>query len=103
MQRQRFITAIKNVTEKKKSSKAQLDLIVPIKLTTTTERGRKEKRKKWKRSYRASQNIKIINDFLESLLPECFPSLGVTVHLTSLGCPPTLRLSLDLLWGKLRF
>ena len=27
----------------------------------------------------------------------------VTVHLTSLGCPPTLRLSLDLLWGQLRF
>ena len=28
--------------------------------------------------------------FLESLLPESFPSLGVTVYLTSLGCPPTL-------------
>ena len=32
-----------------------------------------------------------------------FPLLGVTVHLTSLGWPPTLRCSLDLLWGQLRF
>ena len=33
------------------------------------------------------------NDFLESLLSESFPSLGITVHLTSLGCPPTLLIS----------
>jgi len=32
---------------------------------------------------------------------ESFPSLGVTVHFTSLGCPPTLCWSLDLLWGQL--
>ena len=31
-----------------------------------------------------------------------FPLLGVTVHLTSLGCPPALCCSLDLLWGQLR-
>ena len=31
--------------------------------------------------------------FLESLLSESFPSLGVTVHLTSLGCPQTLLIS----------
>ena len=55
------------------------------------------------RIYRISQNIRIINAFLESLLSESFPSLGVTVHLTSLGCPPKLCLSLDLLWGHLRF
>ena len=30
-------------------------------------------------------------------------SLGVTALLTSLGCPPTLCWSLDLLWGQLRF
>ena len=30
------------------------------------------------------------HDFLESLLSESFPSLEVTVHLTSFGCPPTL-------------
>ena len=38
--------------------------------------------------------------FLESLLSEFFPSLGVTAHLTSLGC--TVLIS-DLLWGQLRF
>ena len=32
-----------------------------------------------------------------------FCLLGVTVHLTSLGCPPTLCWSLDLPWGQLRF
>ena len=41
--------------------------------------------------------------FLESLLSGSFPSLGATVHLPSLGCPPTLCWSLDLLWGQLRF
>ena len=61
------------------------------------------KKKKSKRIYRTSQNIRIINVFLESLLSASFPSLGVTVHLTSLGCPPTLCWSLDLLWGQLRF
>ena len=39
MQRQRFITAIKSVVggKKKKDTKAELDFIVLIKLTTTTE------------------------------------------------------------------
>ena len=66
--------------------------------------GRKRKRKKKsKRIYRTSQNIRIINVFLESLLSGSFPSLEVIVHLTSLGCPPILCWSLDLLWGQLRF
>ena len=81
------------MTEKKKSSKAKLDFIVPIKLTTTTEAGKRKKKKekkKSKRIYRTSQNIRIINVFLESLLSESFSSLGVTVPLTSLGCPLTL-------------
>ena len=52
----------------------------------------KRKEKKSKRIYRTSQNIRIMNVFLESQLSESFPSLGVTVHLTSLGCPPTLSL-----------
>ena len=56
-----------------------------------------------KRIYRTSQRIRIINVFLESLLSESFPALGVTVHLTCLGCPPALCWSLDLLWGQLRF
>ena len=58
-----------------------------------------KKKKKCKRIYRTSQNIRIIKVFLESLLSESFPSLGVIVHLTSLGCPPTLFWSLDLLCG----
>ena len=61
--------------------------LVPIKLTTTMgSSGRaggrgKEKRKKSQRIYKTSQNIRMINVFLESLLSEPFSSLGVTVHL----------------------
>ena len=65
---------------------------MPIKSTTTTE-GKKKvwgREKKSKKIYRTSQNIRKINVFLESLLSESFPSLGVTVPLTSLGCPSTL-------------
>ena len=39
----------------------------------------KEKEKS-KRVYGINQNIRIISVFLESLLSESFPSLGVTVH-----------------------
>ena len=80
---------------------------MPIKSTTTTEGGGEEKKKKEmkksKRIYRTSQNIRIINVFLESLMSQSFSSLVVTVHLTSLGFPPTLCWSLDLLSGQLRF
>ena len=47
--------------------------------------GRRGEGKIFKSMYRTSQNIKIVNVFLESLLSESFPSLGVTVYLTSLG------------------
>ena len=68
-----------------------LDFIVPIKLTTTIEVEKKERRKKKsKRIYRRSQNIRSINVFLESLLPDSFLLLDVTVLLTSPGYPPTL-------------
>ena len=69
---------------------------MPIKLTTTMgdwggeERKKRKRKKKSKRNYRTSQNTRIINVFLESLLSESFPSMGVTVHLTSLGYLPTL-------------
>ena len=53
----------------------------------------KEKRKKSQRIYKTSQKVRIINVFLESLLSESFHSLGDTVPLTSLGCPPTLLIS----------
>jgi len=56
-----------------------------------------------KRIYRTIQNIRIINVFLASLLSESFPLLGVTAHLPSVGCPPALCWSLDLVWGQLRF
>ena len=59
-----------------------------VKSTTTT--GKKRKRKKSKRIYRTNKKIRIINVFLESLLLGSFPLLGVTDHLTSLACPPTL-------------
>ena len=55
------------------------------------EGGTKRKEKKnSKRIYRTRQNIRIISVFIESLLPESFPSLGVTVHFPSLGCPLTV-------------
>ena len=84
------MTTIKNVTEKKKSK--NLDFLVPIKSTTAIEERERKKRKRntFERIYRIGQKIRIINVFLESLLSESFPFLGVTVHLTSLGCPPTL-------------
>jgi len=42
---------------------------------------------KSRRNYRTSQNVRIINVFLESLLSVSFPLLGVTVNLASLRCP----------------
>ena len=61
-----------------------------IKLKDITEGGKGGEEKKSKRIYKAIQNIRIINVFLESLLSESFASLEVTGHLNSLGCPPTL-------------
>ena len=65
---------------------------MPIKSTTTTKQGKKEKKKEKKseRIYRTSQNIRIMNVLLESVLSESCTSLGVTVHLNSLGYPSTL-------------
>ena len=60
------------------------------------ERGDKKEKKKEKKSeriYRTSQNIRITKVFLDLLLLESFPQLGVTVHLASLGCLPTLLIS----------
>jgi len=87
----------------KKKLKSLIRFHSANKINNYNREGEKEKkrRKNSKRIYRTSQNIRITNVFLESLLWESFPSLGVTVHLTSLGCPPTLIL--DLLWGQLRF
>ena len=100
------MTTIKNVTEDKEKIKLKslMDFLVPMKSTTTTEGGKGEKKKKNpKESTEQVKKIRIIDVFLESLLSESFPTLGITVHLTSLGCPPMLYWSLDLLWGQLRF
>ena len=51
--------------------------------------GRKRKKNPKETTEQTSQNIRVINVFLESLLSASFPSRGVTVHLTCLGCPPT--------------
>ena len=54
------------------------------------KRKKTERKKKSKSIYRTCQKIRTINVFLESLLLESFSWLGVTVHLTSLGCPQPL-------------
>ena len=50
-------------------------------------RGRENGKRKSKRIYRISQNIRITKVCLESLLSESFPSLGVTVHLIPTSMP----------------
>ena len=85
------ITTIQSVTEKKKTLKILFRYHTANKINNNNGGGaEKRKKKKFKRIYRTSQNIRIIIVFLESLLSESFPLLGVTVHLTSPGCPPTL-------------
>ena len=88
--------------KEKNISKASLYFLVPIRLTTTTEggKGKKKKEKYPKKINRISHNIRITNFFIESLLSESFPLLGVTVHFTSLGWPLTLCWSLDHCWGS---
>ena len=83
MYRQMFITTTKkNVIEKKKL-KSLIGFHGANKVDNYYNGGGEGK--KSKRFYRTSQKI-IINVFLESLLSKSFPSLGVTVHHTFLGC-----------------
>ena len=44
---------------------------------------KKKEKEKFKKNYRTSQNIRIINVFLGSQLSASFPSLGVSMHLAS--------------------
>ena len=84
---------IKKCDLEKKKFKSLIGYLSANKISNYNRGGKKGggKGKKFQRIYRTSQNIRIINVFLESLLQgESFPFLGVTVHLTSLGCPPTL-------------
>ena len=88
---QRFMTTIKIVTEKKKKPlKILIGFLSASKINKYNRGETKGKEKESKGIYGTSQNIRVINVFIESLLSESFPLLGVTVHLTSLGCPPTL-------------
>ena len=75
---------------REKTSKAQMDYLVPIKSTTTTE-GEKKGGEIQKNLQNKSKNK---NDKCSSWVT------AVTVHFIPLGCPPTLCWSLDLLWGS---
>ena len=91
---------------RKKKFKSLIGFLSVNKIDKYNRGGGKEMKKEKKNPTESTEQVKkirIINVFLESLLSESFPSLGVTVHLTSLGCPLTLYWSLDLLWGQLRF
>ena len=79
--------------KKRKKLQSLIGLLSVNKIDDYNRGGKGRGRKKSKSIYRTSQKVRIINVFLESLLSESFPSLGVTVHLTSLGCPPTLLIS----------
>ena len=72
------------MTEGKKKFKSLIRFHSANKINNYTGGRERKKKKKSKRIYRTCQNIRIINVFLESLPPECFHSLGVTVHLASL-------------------
>jgi len=88
------MTTIKSVTEEKEKKNKKLKSLIGFlsanKINNYNRGVKKEKRKKNPKEYRTSQKIRIIHVFLESLLSESFPALGITVHLTSIGCPPTL-------------
>ena len=73
MQRQRFTRTIKNVTKKTKL-KSIIRFYNAIKIDNYKRGGKGKKKKKIsKRIYRTSENIGIINVFLESVLSESFP------------------------------
>ena len=86
---------IKNVIEAEKKLKSLIGFLSANKIDNYNREG--QRGKKSKRIYRTGQKISVIDVFLESLLSESLPSLGVTVHLTSPGCSPTRCWSLDML------
>ena len=87
------MTTIKNVTEEKEKRKIKFKNLIrflnPNKINNYNSGGKMGKKIKKKRIYRTSQKIRIMF-FLESLLSESFLWLGITAHLITLGCPPTL-------------
>ena len=70
------MTTIENMTEEKGKKKKLKSLIGYLSANKINNYNRGEKnRKKYKRIYRTSKKIRILNIFLESLLSESFPSL----------------------------
>ena len=82
------MTTIKNVTEKRKKKNLQslIGFLSANKIDNYRDGGGEGRQKIQGNLQSKSKNKN--NVFLESLLSESFPSLGVRVHLTSLGCPP---------------
>ena len=76
------------MTEEKNNNKKTLKSLIRFHSANKINNYNRGGKKKSKRIYRTSQNIRIINVFLESLLSEAFPSLRVTVHFTFLRFPP---------------
>ena len=78
---------IKNVTEEKKKLRSLIRFHNANKIDNYNKAGeKKEKNPKESREQIKTLALRTVNVFLESLLSESFPSLGVTVPLTSLGC-----------------
>jgi len=80
----------KEKEERKKNLKTLIGFLSANKIDNYNGGGGGGGRRKIQKNHKISQKIRIINVFLESLLSESFPVLGITVHLTSLECPPTL-------------
>ena len=83
------MTTIKNGTEEKEKKRQLKSLIGFLSANKIDNYNGAGGGKKIQRVCRTSKKI-IINVFLESLLSESFPMLGITVQFTFLGCPPTL-------------
>ena len=104
--RQRFITTIKNVIEKrKKNLRSLIRFHSADKIDNyNRELGRGRKEKTSKRNYRTSQNIRIINFFLRHCCQSPFschspPHLPRRPSNTVLIAGPSVGASLNLIWS----
>ena len=95
------MSTIKNVTEERKKKLQSLIGFLSANKIDNYKGGGGEGRKKIQSNLQ-SKSKNQNNVFLESLLSESFPLLGVTVHLTSLGCPPCITVYLWTCCGAVR-
>ena len=108
MDREAWLATVYGVTRVGHNLATKLLLLLLLLLNRANSKNKnhcktEKRRKKIKTNQRTNQNVKIIiNVFLWSHLSASFHLLWVTLHLASLGCPPTLDWPLDLLWGWLR-